>query len=56
MQVPPGEVTLAQLDSAIATTSTNTNSVNTLGTPYADPAAEELRQKLNELILTARRS
>ena len=56
VQGPPGEVTLAQQDSAIATTSTNTNSVSTLDTPYVDPAAEELRQKLNELILTARRS
>jgi hypothetical protein len=53
---PPGEVTTAQLDGAIAGTSANTNGVGTLDTPFADPDAEALRQKLNELLLAARRS
>jgi hypothetical protein len=50
---PPGEVTTAQLDGAIAGTSANTNGVATLDDPDPDP--ETLRQKLNELILAARR-
>ncbi len=54
-QGPPGEVTLQQLDDAIATTSTNSNTVATLDTPYADPDTEELRLKLNELLTTLRR-
>ncbi len=54
-QGPPGEVTLQQLNDAIATTSTNSNTVATLDTPYADPDAEELRLKLNELLTTLRR-
>ena len=31
------------------------NGVSTLDNPYADPVAEELRQKLNELINALRR-
>jgi len=54
-QGPPGEVTLAQLDGAIAATSSNTNAVATLDGPFSDPDAEALRQRLNELILAARR-
>jgi hypothetical protein len=49
----PGEVTLAQLEGAIAGTSSSTNSVETLDDP--DPDNETLRLKLNELILAARR-
>jgi len=48
-------VTQAALNAAIAGTSANTNPVATLDTPFADPDAEALRQKLNELIQTARR-
>lgn len=54
-QGPPGEVTNAQLLTAIAGTSSNTNAVATLDTPFADPDAESLRQKLNEFLLAARR-
>ena len=54
-QGPPGEVSQAQLDSAIAGTSSNTNNVNTLDTPFADPDMEAMRQKMNELILNGRR-
>jgi len=58
-QGAPGEVTNAAMDSAIATaiagTSANTNAIPTLDTPYADPGTEEIRQKLNELILAQRR-
>jgi len=35
--------------------SNNTNAVATLDTPYADPASEELRQKVNETLLKMRR-
>jgi hypothetical protein len=52
---PPGEVTYSQLESAIAGTSSNTNSVGTLDTPFADPDAEALRVKFNEFLLAARR-
>ena len=52
---PPPEVTLPMLDAAIASSSANTNAVGTLDTPFADPDAEALRQKLNELLLAARR-
>ena len=45
----------AQLSSAISGTSNNTNGVATLDTPFADPDAESLRQKLNEFLLAARR-
>ena len=52
---PPGEVTAAALATAIAGTSANSNAVGTLDTPFADPDAEALRQKLNELLLAMRR-
>ena len=51
----PGEVSQQQLDDAITGTSANTNNVSTLDNSYADPDMEELRQKLNELILNGRR-
>jgi hypothetical protein len=51
----PGEVSQAQLDSAISGTSANTNAVSTLDTAFADPDMEALRQKLNEMILNGRR-
>ena len=51
----PGEVSQAQLDSAISGTSANTNSVGTLDNVFGDPASEELRNKLNELIHALRR-
>ena len=51
----PGEVSQAQLDSAISGTSANTNSVSTLDTGFADPDMEAMRQKLNEMILNERR-
>src|SRR6266446_3451965 len=38
-----------------AGSSANSNAVATLDTPYADPAAEELRQKMNEILLAMRR-
>jgi hypothetical protein len=51
----PGEVSQAQLDSAINGTSNNTNSVSTLDSGFADADMEALRQKLNEIILNGRR-
>jgi hypothetical protein len=58
-QGPPGDISQAQLDSAISSaisgTSANTNSVSTLDTGFADPDMEALRQKLNEMILNGRR-
>lgn len=51
----PGEVSQQQLDDAINGTSANTNSLSTLDNSYGDPDVEELRQKLNELILNGRR-
>ena len=56
----PGEVSQAQLDSAISGTSANTNGVSTLDTAFAnDPPTladlELLRAKVNELILNGRR-
>jgi hypothetical protein len=54
-QGPPGEISQAQLDSAISGTSANTNSVSTLDTAFADPDMEAIRQKLNEMILNGRR-
>ena len=53
-QGQPGEITQAQLNSAISGTSANTNSVGTLDTGFADPDMEALRQKLNEMILNGR--
>ena len=54
-QGPPGEISQAQLDSAISGTSANTNGVSTMDSPFADPDMEALRQKLNEMILNGRR-
>jgi hypothetical protein len=54
-QGPPGEITQAQLNSAISGTSNNTNGVSTLNTGFADPYMEALRQKVNEMILNGRR-
>ncbi len=54
-QGAPGEVSLAQLDTAIANTSSNSNAVAGLAGPFADPDAETLRQKLNELIAALRK-
>ena len=54
-QGPPGEISQAQLDSAISGTSANTNGVSTLDNGFADPDMEALRQKLNEMILNGRR-
>ena len=55
----PGEVSNAQLDSAISGTSNNTNSISTLDTGFSDPPTltdlEALRQKINEMILNGRR-
>jgi len=38
-----------------AYSSANTNVVSTLGTGFADPNMDALRQKLNEIILKGRR-
>ena len=54
-QGPPGEVTQNDLAMAIQGTSDNSNAVPTLDTPFADPDAEALRLRLNELIGTLRR-
>ena len=59
-QGQPGEVSNAQLSTAIAGTSSNTNSVSTLDTPFAnDPPSladlELMRAKMNELIAALRR-
>lgn len=54
-QGPPGDISQAQLNSAISGTSANTNSVGTLDSPFADPDLEAMRQKLNEMILNGRR-
>jgi hypothetical protein len=56
----PGEVSAAQLNSAIAGTSNNSNTVGTLDTPFTnDPPTladmEVMRAKMNELILALRR-
>ncbi len=55
----PGEVTTAQLAAEISTavsgTSSNTNAVPTLDTPFADPDAESMRVRFNEFLLAARR-
>jgi hypothetical protein len=63
----PGEVSQAQLNNDLNNTanfciqqslnasSNNSNPVVTLDTPFADPASEALRGKLNELILALRR-
>jgi hypothetical protein len=54
-QGPPGEISQAQLDSAISGTSANTNGVSTLDNGFADPDMEAIRQKVNEMILNGRR-
>ena len=54
-QGPPGEVTQAALDAAILGTSANTNAIGTLDTVFPDPALEEIRAKLNEMILNGRK-
>ena len=54
-QGPPGEVTQNDLALAIQGTSSNSNAVPTLDTPFADPYAEALRVRLNELISALRR-
>ena len=51
----PGEVTNAALATAINGTSGNSNAVATLDTPFADPDAESMRQRFNELVLALRR-
>lgn len=43
----------AAIDAAVAGTSSNTNAVATLDTPFADPDMEAMRQTMNELILAA---
>lgn len=50
-----GEVTSAQLATAISSTSANSNGVATLDTPFADPDAETMRLRFNELVLALRR-
>jgi len=45
----------ADLSFAIASTSANTNTVQSLDTSFADPDTETLRRKLNELIQALRR-
>ncbi len=56
---PPGEVTTAALDAAIAGTSANTNAVETLDLPFSDPPTladlEAVRAKINEMLLAQRR-
>ncbi len=58
-QGPPGEVTYAQLTTAINGTSMNSNGVGTLDTIPSDPPTfadyEALRAKMNELIGALRR-
>jgi hypothetical protein len=51
----PGEVTAQQLLEAVDLTSSNSNAVSTLDNGYSDGEAEELRQKVNELIVALRR-
>ena len=51
----PGEVTNAALATAINGTSGNSNAVATLDTPFADPDAESMRVRFNDLVLALRR-
>ncbi len=55
----PGEVSLVDLNNGLLNTlnqtSNNTNGVSTLDNGFSDPASEELRNKLNELINALRR-
>ena len=60
LQGPPGEVTLAQLNTAINGTSNTSNGVATLDSPFVnDPPTladlEMMRAKVNELIVALRR-
>ena len=55
LQGPPGDVSNSQLATAIGGTSSNTNAVATLDTPFADPDAESMRLRFNELVLALRR-
>lgn len=56
---PPGEVTNADLTSAIAGTSANTNAVNTLNLTASDPPSQSevqaIATKVDELIMALRR-
>lgn len=58
-QGPPGEVTNADLNTALQATLNQTsnvsNAVTTLDTPLAHPDMDTLRLKLNDLILALRR-
>jgi len=45
----------AKADAVLANSSNNTNAIATLDTPFADPDAETLRQRFNELVLEMRR-
>jgi len=58
-QGPPGEISQAQLDSAISGTSANTNSVSTLGQSadgsYNPSQMQVLMNKMDELINALRR-
>jgi hypothetical protein len=55
----PGEVTQTDLNNGLQNNltqcSNNSNGVGTLDSPFGDPEAEDLRQKLNELINALRR-
>ncbi len=50
-----GEVSNAQLATAINSTSANSNAVATLDTAFADPDADSMRVRFNELVLALRR-
>ena len=58
-QGQPGEVSYMQLNSAINSTSRNSNAVNTFGLPVSDPPTQgevqAIISKLDELILALRR-
>ena len=58
-QGEPGEVSLQQLTDAVATTSSNSNAVNTLGMTVGDPPTQaevqQIADKLDELINALRR-
>lgn len=55
----PGEVSQVDLNyglqNMLSQTSNNTNTVSTLGNVFGDPASEELRNKMDELINALRR-
>jgi hypothetical protein len=59
IQGPPGEVTLADMNAAIATTSSNSNAVATLGElaegSYNQTQMQNVINKVDELILALRR-